>query len=224
MANHIRKNIEDNITKLEELLEYLLSSRIGDVIESSFVVGELILTTEPKYLQEVLEFLCDDRNTKFTQLVDLCGVDYPNKYPDRFEVVYNLLSVEYNIRIRVKIRANDKYPVPSIIDIFPTAGWFEREAWDMYGVKFSGNPDLRRLLTDYGFDGHPLRKDFPLTGFVEVNYDEERRKVVYNDVSLSQDYRYFDYESPWEGMDRNLPDYSSAQLLPNELKGDEKAS
>jgi NADH-quinone oxidoreductase subunit C len=148
--------------------------------------------------------LRDDANTLFKVLVDIAGVDWPER-PKRFDVVYHLLSMGHNQRIRVKIEANDAEPVPSVSGVFNAAGWFEREAWDMYGILFSGNPDLRRILTDYGFDGHPLRKDFPLTGHVEVRYDDEKKRVVYEPVSLTQDFRSFDFMSPWEGAQYILP-------------------
>ena len=172
--------------------------------------GELMLTCAADDVVALLTFLRDDEACQFVQLIDLCGVDYPNRV-ERFEVVYNLLSLRNNARIRVKIPASEEKPVPSVMDVFPTACWFEREVWDMYGVFFSGNTDLRRILTDYGFDGHPLRKDFPLTGFVEMRYSEEEKRVVYEPVQLNQAYRSFDFLSPWEGMNRTVP-------------GDEKAT
>jgi NADH-quinone oxidoreductase subunit C len=143
-------------------------------------------------------------------LVSLCAVDYPDR-PERFEVVYNLLSLEQNNRVRVKISAAENEFVPTVTKVFSTAGWFEREAWDLYGIFFEGHTDLRRILTDYGFEGHPLRKDFPLTGFVELRYDEEQRRVVYEPVQLTQDFRTFDYLSPWEGM--------TDVMLPGDEKG-----
>jgi len=136
--------------------------------------------------------------------MDLCGADYPGR-EKRFEVVYHLLSYRHNERIRVKVQTDEITPIPSVITVFPTANWFEREAYDLYGVLFSGHPDLRRILTDYGFEGHPLRKDFPLTGFVEVRYDEEQKRVVYEPVKLQQEFRNFDFHSPWEGTDYVLP-------------------
>ncbi len=188
--------------------------QLGDkIVSQEFVAGEYILTVLPENLEAVLTFLKDDEHCLFKQLVDLCGVDYPSRV-SRFDVVYNLLSLHKNERIRVKVEADEDTIVPSVIAIHSTAGWFEREAWDLYGIKFGGNPDLRRILTDYGFEGHPLRKDFPLTGYVEVRYDETRKQVVYEPVSLPQDFRNFDNLSPWEG---------AHYILPNELKGDEKA-
>jgi NADH-quinone oxidoreductase subunit C len=146
----------------------------------------------------------------FEVLIDICGVDYPAR-SERFDVVYHLLSPRRNLRIRVKVTTDEDRPVPSLVDVFPAANWFEREAYDMYGILFSGHPDLRRILTDYGFEGYPLRKDFPLTGYVEVRYDDEQKRVVYEPVRLNQEFRSFDFESPWEGADYVLP-------------GDEKAN
>jgi NADH-quinone oxidoreductase subunit C len=162
------------------------------------------LTCAAKDIVPVLTFLRDDANTLFKVLIDIAGVDWPER-PNRFDVVYHLLSMGHNQRIRIKVEANDADPVPSVSGLFSAAGWFEREAWDMYGILFSGNPDLRRILTDYGFDGHPLRKDFPLTGHVEVRYDDEKKRVVYEPVSLTQDFRSFDFMSPWEGAKYILP-------------------
>ncbi len=190
---------------LAELLDYLRDS-FGDKLTSAEIEkGELVLIVESRDLLGVISFLRDDQNCLFNQLIDLCGVDYPDRDP-RFEVVYNLLSMKHNHRIRVKLKTNDDVAVPSIVGIHPSAGWFERECWDLYGLFFDGNPDLRRILTDYGFEGHPLRKDFPLTGFVEMRYDEEQKRVIYEPVKLTQDFRSFDFLSPWEGMtDVQLP-------------------
>ena len=149
-------------------------------------------------------FLRDNRNCQFKQLMDICGVDYPER-DQRFDVVYNLLSLTHNSRIRVKIQTNEENHVPSISSVFSSAAWWEREAWDLYGIFFSEHPDLRRILTDYGFEGHPLRKDFPLTGYLEVRYDDEQKRVVYEPVKLTQEYRNFDFLSPWEGMQNQLP-------------------
>jgi len=167
-------------------------------VETQLAHGELMVLAEAGRIKSVLTFLRDDAECQFTQLVDICGVDYPAR-ARRFDVVYNLLSVKKNCRIRVKVQTDEATPVPSVVEVFSAAGWFEREAWDMYGIYFSGNNDLRRILTDYGFDGHPLRKDFPLTGFVELRYDEEQKSVVYSPVKLNQAYRSFDFLSPWEG-------------------------
>jgi NADH-quinone oxidoreductase subunit C len=147
----------------------------------------------------------DDKGLAFEQLVTICGVDYPTR-PERFEVVYNLLSLSKNLRLRVKVTTDEDTPVPSVVSVYPSANWFERETWDLYGVFFADHPDLRRLLTDYGFEGHPLRKDFPLTGYVELRYDEDQKRVVYEPVKLVQDFRNFEFLSPWEAMtDIQLP-------------------
>ncbi len=176
--------------------------------------GETVATANAAHILEVLRFFRDHPQCRFKFLVDLCGVDYPQR-EQRFEVVYHLLSVQHNQRIRIKVPLKENESIPTVTTIFSAAGWFEREAWDMYGIPFSGNTDLRRILTDYGFEGHPLRKDFPLTGYVEVRYDDERRQVVYEPVQLKQDYRNFDYLSPWEGTEYNIP---------TNLPGDEKAA
>ena len=170
--------------------------------------GELVAHASRDALVGVMTLLRDDPACRFEQLMDLCGVDWPEQSP-RFEVVYNLLSVSLNHRLRVVVRTEVASPVPSVHRIWPCATWWEREAWDLYGVAFSDQPDLRRILTDYGFEGHPLRKDFPLTGYVELRYDEERKQVVYEPVNLTQDFRNFDFLSPWEAM--------------TSLPGDEKA-
>ena len=166
--------------------------------------GELTLVADREAILDVITFLHNDANCRFVSIADVCGVDYPGQ-AERFEVVYHLLSPYKNLRVRVKVTTDEVTPVPSITPLFPGADWYEREAYDLYGILFSGHPDLRRLLTDYGFDGHPLRKDFPLTGFVEVRYDEERKRVVYEPVKLAQEFRNFDYLSPWEGTDYVLP-------------------
>lgn len=166
--------------------------------------GDLAIIVEAARIRDVIGFLRDDPACRFVSFIDICGVDYPER-PSRFDVVYHLLSPEHNLRIRVKVATDERTPVPSIIDLFPAANWFEREAYDMYGILFSGHPDLRRLLTDYGFEGHPLRKDFPLTGFVEVRYDEAQGRVIYEPVKLTQEFRNFDFLSPWEGTDYVLP-------------------
>ena len=182
-----------------------------ELIESAEVErDELTITVKREGLPAMLSFLHDDANCQFKLLMDISGVDYPER-EYRFDVVYQLLSIQLNQRITIKVMTDEHTPVPSVTHLYPAAGWFEREVWDMYGVLFSGNPDLRRILTDYGFSGHPLRKDFPLTGFVEMRYDETQKRVIYEPVKLPQAYRNFDYLSPWEGA----PDY----ILP----GDEKA-
>jgi len=167
-------------------------------------LGELVLESTPDKLIALLTFLRDDPKCLFKQLVDVCGVDWPDR-PQRFDVVYNLLSLKNNCRVRVKVQTDEATPVPSAAPLFSAAGWFERETWDLFGVWFADHPDLRRILTDYGFEGHPLRKDFPLTGFVEVRYDDAERRVVYNPVRLTQEFRNFDFLSPWEGTDYVLP-------------------
>ena len=189
---------------LEEMLGLIKPALANDLIEASIERDELSLTVEPQSIVRTLTYLRDDPALTFRELMDLCGVDYPDREM-RFDVVYHLLSMHRNRRIRVKIRTDETTPVPSVVGVFPTAGWFEREAWDLFGVFFSGNPDLRRLLTDYGFEGHPLRKDFPLTGYVEVRYDDEQKRVVYEPVKLRQDFRTFDFLSPWEGGGGLLP-------------------
>ena len=161
--------------------------------------GELVIHAARDGVVALLTVLRDDPRFSCEQMMDLCGVDWPER-PERFDVVYNLLSVSLNHRVRVMIRTDEQSPVPSIHQVWPVATWFEREAWDLFGIVFSNQPDLRRILTDYGFSGHPLRKDFPLTGYVEVRYDEERKQVVNEPVSLTQDFRNFDFVSPWEGM------------------------
>jgi len=150
-------------------------------------------------------------NCQFKLLVDICGVDYPDR-DERFEVVYNLLSLSHNSRVRVKVEVAEDVPVPSVTGVFSCANWWEREAWDLYGIPFSDHPDLRRILTDYGFEGHPLRKDFPLTGYVEVRYDDARKRVVYEPVKLTQEFRTFDFLSPWEGTSTLLPGDEKAQI------------
>jgi NADH-quinone oxidoreductase subunit C len=186
-------------------LEQVVTNVLGDrVIESSIAYGELTVTVHRETIVDAVTLLRDDENCKFISIIDVCGADYPER-EERFEVVYHLLSPSKNQRIRLKLRTDEDALVPSITPEFPGATWFEREAYDLYGIPFVGHPDLRRILTDYGFDGHPLRKDFPTTGYVEVRYDEERKRVVYEPVKLAQEFRQFDYLSPWEGTDYVLP-------------------
>lgn len=166
--------------------------------------GELNLTVEPADIIAVLTFLKRDVQCQFVSIIDICGADYPQR-AKRFDVVYHLLSPQQNHRIRVRVITDEETPVPSATEVYPGADWFEREAYDLYGILFSGHPDLRRILTDYGFEGHPLRKDFPMTGFVEVRYDDEVKRVVYEPVMLRQEFRNFDFMSPWEGTDYVLP-------------------
>ncbi len=185
-----------------------LAKLLPGVHRSATLLGETVLWAEPDSLPMLMQILRDDPRFRFEQLVDLCGVDWPER-PARFEVVYNLLSVSLNQRIRVIVAADEQTPVPSVHMVWPAATWWEREAWDLFGIVFAGQPDLRRILTDYGFDGHPMRKDFPLTGYVEVRYDEDRKELVHEPVRLTQDFRRFDFLSPWEAM--------------TSLPGDEKA-
>ena len=194
----------------KELADHIKGQLPLETGEWQLAGDELVLWAEREAIVKVLTVLRDDPKCLFKMLVDVCGVDYPER-PERFEVVYNLLSLKHNRRIRVKLKADEETPVPSVTSVFRAAGWYERETWDLYGVFFSDHPDLRRLLTDYGFDGHPLRKDFPLTGLVELRYDAQQKRVVYDKVKLTQEFRSFDFLSPWEGMDKILP-------------GDEKAS
>jgi len=198
---------------LQELGQHIGAVLADQVIATSVVHGELMVTVRAQHMVKILIFLRDDPLCLFKVLVDICGADFPER-PQRFDVVYNLLSLVHNQRIRVKVEADDQTPVPSVTGVHNSANWFEREAWDMYGIMFAEHPDLRRLLTDYGFEGHPLRKDFPLTGYVEVRYDEERKRVVYDPVKLPQEFRTFDFLSPWEG---------AAAAPQGVLPGDEKA-
>lgn len=196
-------------TALNELKEVVTDALKDSVLDTQLVNDELSIVVKRDEIQRVLKYLRDDVNCQFKLLLDVCGVDYPER-EERFDVVYHLLSLVHNLRIRIKVRtAGD--PVPSAVDVFATAGWFERECWDMYGVPFAGNPDLRRILTDYGFEGHPLRKDFPLTGFVELRYDDEKKRVVYEPVKLTQDFRTFDFLSPWDGQPPLLPGDEKAE-------------
>ncbi len=181
------------------LLDEMKRALGGDVVQIGIAQGELCALVPRTRIAGVLRTLRDDPVIAMTQLMDVCGADYPER-PERFEVIYNLLSLRHNWRARIKVQTDETSPVPSVADIYRSAGWFERECWDLYGVAFSHHPDLRRILTDYGFEGHPLRKDFPLTGYVEVRYDDEQKRIVYEPVKLMQDYRSFDFASPWEGM------------------------
>ncbi len=173
--------------------------------------GDLTITAPAREIVKVARFLRDDPRCQFWCIVDITAVDWPAR-ETRFDVVYHFLSPKKNRRIRVKIETDETTPVPSIIEVFPGANWFERETYDLYGVLFTGHPDMRRLLTDYGFEGHPLRKDFPLTGFVEVRYDDEQKRVVYEPVRLAQEFRNFDFLSPWEGTDYALPGDEKAKM------------
>ena len=190
--------------KLKELGDYVAAAFPQDIVETSIGHDELMVVVRRDAVTRLLGFLRDDAQCLFKILVDICGVDYPER-PERFDIVYNLLSIKNNQRIRVKATADEASPVPSATGLFSAAGWFEREAWDLYGIYFADHPDLRRILTDYGFEGHPLRKDFPLTGYVELRYDEVQKRVVYEPVKLKQEFRSFDFLSPWEGMSHVLP-------------------
>ena len=185
----------ENLNKFEKHINSELTSKVqNSIIEN----GELLIEIDEKDLIEVVQFLKSDENLKFRQLIDIAGVDYPDQ-EKRFQLVYLFLSHEKNIRVKLSIRFDSKQIINSLTKIFPSANWMEREVFDMYGIKFKNHPDLRRILTDYGFKGHPLRKDFPLTGFNEVRYSEKEKKVIYEPVKLEQNYRNFDFESPWEG-------------------------
>lgn len=196
--------------QLEELDNYISGRLAGALLGRKIAYGELTLTVSRSQITNVLKVLRDDGRCRFEVLIDITGVDWPAR-ENRFDVVYHLLSPRTNQRIRVKLETNETEPVPSAIGVFSAADWFEREAYDMFGILFAGHPDLRRLLTDYGFQGHPLRKDFPVTGYVEVRWDEAQKRVVYEPIKLNQEFRNFDFESPWEGVNYPLP-------------GDEKAS
>jgi NADH-quinone oxidoreductase subunit C len=182
----------------EDLGAHIEAALPGAIEERTIAYGELSLTLAPERLIEAVTFLRDDPSCLFVSFIDLTAVDYPTR-EKRFDVVTHLLSPKHNIRIRVKVMTDEATPVASLNGVYPAANWFEREAYDLFGVYFSGHPDLRRLLTDYAFDGHPLRKDFPMTGYVEVRYDDDRKRVVYEPVRLNQEYRSFDFLSPWEG-------------------------
>lgn len=195
---------------LNDLGAYIAAALPQDVIDTQVASGELVVRARLTTLTKLLAFLRDDSNCLFKVLLDITAVDYPER-EERFEVVYILLSLSQNQRIKVKLNVGEDVAVPTASTVFSSANWAERETWDMYGIYFSDHPDLRRILTDYGFEGHPLRKDFPLTGRVEVRYDETQKRVVYDPVKLTQDFRSFDFLSPWEGMTDVLP-------------GDEKAN
>ena len=201
-----------SIEKLQALAERAQGEFKEAIIESKLEFGELTLTVERERVVEIMARLRQEPY-RFHQLIDVCGADYPRR-TRRFDVVYHLLSLTQNIRLRVKVQTDEIVPVPSIRTVYPNADWYEREAFDMYGILFSNHPDLRRLLTDYGFEGYPLRKDFPMTGHVEVRYDEEQKRVVYEPVKLTQEFRRFDFLSPWEGANYVLPGDEKAALTP----------
>jgi NADH-quinone oxidoreductase subunit C len=190
--------------RLDEVGAMLAAALPGAVIAHQVAHGELTIATTAGDLLKVMTFLRDDERCQFWCFIDVTAVDWPGR-ERRFDVVYHLLSPKQNRRIRVKLEVDETTSVPSVIGIYPGADWFERETYDLYGVLFAGHPDMRRLLTDYGFEGHPLRKDFPLTGFVEVRYDDDEKRVVYEPVRLAQEFRNFDFLSPWEGPDYPLP-------------------
>ena len=196
---------------LKDLGDYVAEALPQEVLETEVRFDELMVRARRDAIVRVLTFLRDDANCHFGLLIDLCGVDYPER-PRRFEVVYNLLSLNHNQRLRVRVLCDEHTPVPSVTGVYSSAGWLEREVWDMYGVFFSDHPDLRRILTDYGFQGHPQRKDFPLTGYLEMRYDDDQKRIVYEPVSLVQEFRDFDFMSPWEG---------ASYLLPGDEKADE---
>ena len=194
---------------LKDLGEYIAAALPNEVQSVQTPHDELIVVVRHDAIVKVLKFLRDDANCQFKLLMDVCGVDWLGR-ERRFDVVYNLLSLVHNTRVRIKLETDGTIPIPSAVNVFSSAGWWEREVWDLYGIPFADHPDLRRILTDYGFEGHPLRKDFQLTGYVEIRYDDELKRVVYEPVKLSQEFRSFDFLSPWEGAAR--------------LPGDEKAT
>ena len=195
---------------LHELGKYIRDTLGAAVEDISVRLGQLTIEIRRDDVLKVMKFLRDDANCQFLTLLDVCGVDYPVD-DERFEIVYHLLSMTHNNRIRVKLRTDEDMPVDSVTPLFKAANWWEREVWDMFGVAFNGHPDLRRILTDYGFEGHPLRKDFPLTGYVEIRYDDEQKRIVYEPVKLTQEFRSFDFLSPWEGVQRMLPGDEKAE-------------
>ena len=204
-----------------QVVEEALAENFGSTILSTkTALDELSVHVEASEIQKILVFLRDDINCQFKLLMELCGVDYPER-ENRFEVVYCLLSLSRNIRVKIRVSANERVPVPSVTGVFSSAGWWEREVWDLFGIFFSGHTDLRRILSDYGFEGHPLRKDFPLTGYVEVRYDDSQKRVVYEPVSLTQEFRDFDFMSPWEGIQKVLPgDEKAIDVADKSSKGD----
>jgi NADH-quinone oxidoreductase subunit C len=198
---------------LKDLGDHIAQALPDDVVATEVKLDELMVTARAAAIVRVLTFLRDDARCQFKLLMDVCGADYPQR-ERRFDVVYNLLSLKHNQRVRVKALTDEATPVPSVVSVFSSANWFERETWDLFGIFFSDHPDLRRILTDYGFQGHPLRKDFPLTGYVEVRYDQEQKRVVYEPVKLTQDFRSFDFLSPWEGMTPLLPGDEKSTAAP----------
>ena len=205
---------QDAIDALKDLGEHISAARADAVKSFHINMDELVVMAERDHIVGLLRFLREDPQCDFETLVDICGVDYPER-AERFEVVYHLLSMHLNHRVRVRVSTDEDTAVPSACAVWPAANWFEREAFDMYGIQFADHPDLRRILTDYGFEGYPLRKDFPLTGNYEVRYDDLEKKVVYEPVQLVQEFRNFDFLSPWEGM---------TSQIPGQIPGDEKAT
>lgn len=204
--------------ELGQLGEHIARALSGAGAQASVVRGELVVECPALDILPVLSFLRDDAECAFTILIDICGVDWPQR-EKRFDVVYHLLSIGQNQRVRIKIQADENTAVPSAVGVYPAANWFERETFDMYGVSFADHPDPRRILTDYGFSGYPLRKDFPLTGFVELRYDDELKRVVYQPVQLAQEFREFDFMSPWEGAPHILPGDEKAAMAPSPTSG-----
>jgi len=205
-----------NLTVLRDAV----ANELGEIVTSSQIIrGELVFNVARDSIVKVLTFLRDDVNCQFKMLMELCGVDYPER-EDRFDIVYCLLSLTLNQRVKVKIQTNTSSAVPSVANVYSAANWWEREAWDLFGIYFSDHPDLRRILSDYGFEGHPLRKDFPLTGYVELRYDDEQKRVVYEPVKLSQEFRNFDFLSPWEGVQQILPGDEKVVKSSEEKEGD----
>ena len=204
---------DETDTSLQELGDALKAAIPRAVTAVKLAYGELNITVKAEAIVDVLTHLRDAPDCLFKSFIDICGVDDPQR-EKRFDVVYHLLSPKYNRRIRVKVEVDERTPVASAIGVYPAADWYEREAYDLYGILFTGHPDLRRILTDYGFEGHPLRKDFPLTGFVEVRWDDEEKRVVYEPVRLPQEFRQFDFLSPWEGTEYVLPGDEKAKEAP----------
>jgi NADH-quinone oxidoreductase subunit C len=201
---------------LKELGKYVQDT-LGDAVTvTTMRLGELSVEINRDDVLKVIKFLRDDVNCQFLTLLDVCGVDYPED-DERFEIVYHMLSMTHNNRIRIKLRTDEDTPVASVTSLFSSANWWEREIWDLFGVAFIDHPDLRRILTDYGFEGHPLRKDFPLTGYVEVRYDDAQKRIVYEPVKLTQEFRSFDFLSPWEGVQRMLPGDEKAEDATKEV-------
>ena len=195
---------------LRDLGDYIEAALPDAVVNVAIGLEELVIEVKRESIVRIMTFLRDDVNCQFKQLMDVCGADYPGR-AQRFDVVYNLLSLSHNRRVRVKLMTDVEHPVPTVTGVFSSANWWERETWDLFGVYFLDHPDPRRILSDYGFEGHALRKDFPLTGYVEVRYDDEQKRVVYEPVKLQQEFRSFDFQSPWEGIQARLPGDEKAE-------------